>query len=145
MRRVAFVFTFLLVAGCGLSSTADDHYRDRLEAWREKAPPRYRWTLVVSEPIFGPRRITVLVDGGEVVEAHSGKERLEIDNDEADGLPATVDALIEHLIEAAPDAKSLHVDWAAAGYPSKVRLDASDASDDEISYTVESFHPVGTP
>ena len=34
---------------------------------------------------------------------------------------------------------AIEVEWASAGYPSKIELDLSDAIDDEVTFTVEEF------
>ena len=142
MKRIALAAAFVLLAGCGFFQDGDDEYRDRLQAWQQNDHPLYRWTLVASEPIFGPHPTTILVREGTPVRAYSGNDDLEIDGDQVDGRPGMIDALIDWLVRYAPDAKSVNVEWASAGYPSRIELDHSDAIDDEVSFRVVEFVPL---
>ena len=149
-RIALVVLASLVLAGCGLLQNGgdDDDYEARLEAWRGKDYPLYKWTVVSSEPVFGPFRMEILVRDGVPTRAYSNdfKKKLKIEGDEVDGRPGTIDALIEYLVRYAPDAKSVNVEWTSAGYPSKIEIDHSDAIDDEVTFTVEEFIPLeGAP
>lgn len=137
----------LVLAGCGLLQTVgDDDYEARLATWQAEDHPLYKWTVVWSEPIFGPFRMEILVRDGVPVRAYSNNDKLKIEGEEVEGRPGTVDALIGYLIRYAPDAESVNVEWTSAGYPSKIAIDHSDAIDDEVTFTVEEFIPLeGTP
>ena len=142
MRRTAVVVAFIVLAGCGQDQDGGGEYEERLQAWQRMDYPLYRWTLIASEPVFGPHPMEILVREGVPVRAHSRDEKLEIEGDHVDGRPGTVGALIEWLIRYGPGATSVNVEWASAGYPSKIELDHSDAIDDEISFRVAEFVPL---
>lgn len=57
-------------------------------------------------------------------------------------MPATVEALFGLLIDDADDAISVDVRWSEAGYPSRIRIDYSDAIDDEVIFRVIRFEPL---
>ena len=133
-RRIALVAALVALSGCVQSQDAGDDYEARLATWQESEPPLYKWTVVWSEPVFGPFPMDILVRDGLPGRAYSFSEdrKLKIDGDQVAGRPGTVDALMDWLIQYAPEAKSVNVEWNAAGYPSRIALDHSDAIDDEI-------------
>ena len=140
MRRVASLLAFLLATGCGFS----DDYSDRLDAWREGNHAFYTWTVVVSEPLMGPRRTNIDVRDGVPIRAHSREEDLEINGSDVEGVNfGTVDELIEWLVRYSPEAITVQVEWAPEGFPSRYYLDQSTAIDDEVTVRVVSFHPLG--
>jgi Family of unknown function (DUF6174) len=144
MRGLATAIALVLLSGCeGAPSRDVGEYRERLEAWQQSGPSNYRWTLVFSEPLFGPQPMTVVVRDGVPVRARSRGEDLEIDGDQVGQRPGTVEALIDWLIRYAPEARSVNVEWASAGYPSSIDLDLSEAIDDEVSYRVMRFEARG--
>ncbi len=142
MRKRALLAAFVLLAGCGAFQDGDDEYEERLQAWQQSDHQLYRWTLVSSEPVFGPQTMTILVREGRPIRARSGNDKLEIEGVRVDTRPGTVDALIDWLIRYAPDAKSVNVEWASAGDPSKIELDHTDGIDDEVSFEVVEFVPL---
>jgi hypothetical protein len=139
VRKRALLAAFVLLAGCGAFQDGDDEYQERLRAWQQSDHQLYRWTLVSSEPVFGPQTMTILVREGRPIRARSGNDKLEIEGVRVDSRPGTVDALIDWLIRYAPNAKSVNVEWASVGFSSKIELDHTDAIDDEVSFEVVEF------
>ncbi len=144
VRRIVLAVALLALTGCGLLQDGGEDYETRLATWQGEDHPLYKWTVVWSEPVFGPFRMEILVRDGVPTRAYSNdfNRKLRVDGDQVKGRPGTVDALIDWLVQYAPDAKSVEVEWASAGYPSKIELDHSDAIDDEITVTVEEFMPL---
>jgi len=139
MRRIVLVIAMLVLTGCSLLKDGGDEYEERLATWQRKDYPLYKWTVVWSEPVFGPFPMEVLVRDGVPVRAYSDNEKLKIEGGQVEGRPATIDALIEWLARYAPDAVSVNIEWSPIGYPSRIELDHSDAVDDEITVTVDGF------
>lgn len=116
----------------------------RLDCWRAGEITSYAWTLEVSEPVLGQRRVRVHVQDGEPVSAVAKGEPVPIEGGEANGIPATGDALVELLIDSAKDARSVQIQWnEEAGYSSLIDLDLSPAIDDEITYRAIWFEALG--
>jgi hypothetical protein len=132
----------LVLTGCGLFHDDGDDYEARLAAWQREDYPLYKWTVVWSEPVFGPFPMEVLVRDGVPVRAYSNNEKLKIEEGQVEGRPATIDALIEWLARYAPDAVSADIEWSPTGYPSRIELDHSDVIDDEVTVSVEGFIPM---
>lgn len=127
-----------ILAGC----SDRGEYVERAGTWHGKGIDSYVWTLEVSEPVFGPKRTTVRVVHGQPVRATADGKRVPIADGSANDRPATVDALFALLIDDADDANSVDVRWSEAGYPSRIRIDHSDAFDDEVTFTVIRFEPL---
>lgn len=131
------------VAASALAGCSDRaEYIERADAWHGQGIESYLWTLEASEPVFGPRRITVRVVHGQPVRATADGKLVPIVDGSSNDMPATVEALFVLLIEDAGDAISVDVRWSEAGYPSRIRIDHSDAIDDEVIFKVIRFEPV---
>jgi Family of unknown function (DUF6174) len=139
VRPTALVLALSVLTGCSFFQGGDQDDDARSTAWQEERHPSYRWTVVWTEPVFGPFPMEILVRDGVPVRALSNNEKLRTHGDQVEGRPGTVDALIEWLARYSPDAASVDVEWAPAGYPSRIELDHSDAIDDEITIAVEEF------
>jgi hypothetical protein len=124
----------------GCSSLGE--YVERADAWRSQGSDSYVWTVEASEPVFGPRRITVRVLDGQPVRASADGKRVPVVDGFANEVPATVNAAFDWLIRSADDAISVTVRWSDAGYPARIRIDFSDAIDDEVSFKVIRFEPL---
>jgi hypothetical protein len=142
VRRVTLVVcSCLLTLGGGAACSRDlSEIRERQAAWAEAGIEDYTWSLTVSEPVFGPRRIDVTVK-------HGDPQRIVLDGqavplDRADDLPLTIDDLYSRLLDTAESAVSLEVTWNAdPAYPSLIQIDESDALDDELTYEVLQLEP----
>jgi uncharacterized protein DUF6174 len=124
----------------GCSSLGE--YVERADAWQSQGNESYVWTVEASEPVFGPRRITVRVVDGQPIRASADGKRVPVVDGSANDVPATVDAVFDWLIRSADDAISVKVLWSDAGYPARIRIDFSDAIDDEVSFRVVRFAPL---
>lgn len=132
-----------VLAACVLAGCSDRaEYIERADTWRGPAIDSYVWTLEASEPVFGPRRTTVRVVDGQPVRATADGKRVPVEDGSANDMPATVEALFGLLIDDADDAISVDVRWSEAGYPSRIRIDYSDAIDDEVIFRVIRFEPL---
>lgn len=131
VRKVQMAIACALLLTCLATSCASDlaEFLDRKEVWRTQGPEDYTWTLEASEPVFGPRRAVIRVRDSLPVHVRG---------DVSSGTPTTVEALIDYLVRSA-DANSITVRWDDLGYPSTIRIDHSDAIDDEVNYRVLSF------
>jgi Family of unknown function (DUF6174) len=124
----------LLVGSAGCTRDLSE-IRERQAAWAEAGIEDYSWSLTVSEPVFGPRRLDVKVEHGEPQRVMLDGQ--EVPRDQADNLPLTVDDLYTRLLDTAGSAVSLEVIWNAdPAYPSRIQIDESDALDDELTYEV---------
>jgi hypothetical protein len=132
----------VLAASVLAACSARAEYLERADAWRGQGIESYLWTLEASEPVFGPRRTTVRVAHGQPVRATAEGRRVPIVDGSANDMPATVEALFVLLIDDAGDAISVDVRWSEAGYPSRIRIDHSDAIDDEVIFKVIRFEPL---
>jgi len=139
-RLVAAVSCASLTWGC--SSLGE--YIERADAWQSQGVESYVWTLEASEPVFGPRRMTVHVVDGQPVRATLDGKRVPIMDGSANDMPATVDALFARLIRDAGRAMTVDVRWSVAGSPARIRFDYSDAIDDELTFKVVRFQALAS-
>lgn len=86
--------------------------------------------------------MTVRVAHGQPVRATAEGLRIPVVDGSANDMPATVEALFVLLIDHAGDAISVDVRWSEAGYPSRIRIDHTDAIDDEVTFKVIRFEPL---
>ena len=129
-RTWTVVLCGAMLTSIGAACASDlAEFMERDEIWRTQGPDDYTWTLEASEPVFGPKSAEITVRDGRAIDV-----RGDLGND----TPTTVDELIGYLVRSA-DADSIRVRWADLGYPSTIRIDHSDAIDDEVTYRVLSF------
>jgi Family of unknown function (DUF6174) len=136
--RWVVVASLLATTACTKADTSE--YERRLEAWRAAGPASYAWTVEATTFTHLNKPVRIKVIEGEALEAITHRHPIPIEGGFANGVPATVDALIDWLIRSSADAELVRVRWNdAVGYPEKIFFDPTAFSDDEVTYAVVSF------
>jgi Family of unknown function (DUF6174) len=136
--RWVVVATLLATAACTKAEASE--FEKRLEAWRAAGPTSYVWTVEATTFTNLNEPVRITASDGEALEAITHRHPVPIQDGYANGVPATVDTLIDWLIRSSADAELVRVRWnEAVGYPEEIFFDPTAFSDDEVTYAVVSF------
>lgn len=144
MYRLIAVVVLLPLGSCGLPTQAVSDLARARQRWEAGRPAAYDYTLRIS--CFCGGEITqpvVIVVRDNTVESRKYADTGEIVSEQWNSSFPSIDGLFDLVTSAnARNAASLVAAYdASLGYPMSISIDyVANVADDEIAYTVTSFH-----